>query len=179
MTLFLRFRLLVFVCIVHCSPLERNCEKLVEFSMRASIYTELHRPLSAVVDANTSKSACQRDMTQKDQSCCREKITSPRIRYDILGGGGFGGVCLWLPPKAWLKTGPVQLFGDINACWQHVRTQKSIQLFMTSPSPLPNSAAMGAMVIRPGQGVYAGGRMEARGWSRGLQIASSRLSAPP
>lgn len=55
MTLFLRFRLLVFVCIVHCSPLERNSEKPVEYSMRVSIYTELHRPLSVVVDANTSE----------------------------------------------------------------------------------------------------------------------------
>lgn len=42
---------------------------------------------------------------------------------------------VWGAQKAWLKTGPVQLFGDINVCWQHVATQKSIQLFMTSISP--------------------------------------------
>lgn len=76
----------------------------------------------------------------------------------------------WLFSKAWLKTGLVPLFGDINVCWQHVSTQKSIQLFMTSQS---------AIAIRPGWSVYADERMEARGWARGLQIASSRLSAPP
>lgn len=67
------------------------------------------------------------DKTQKDQSRCTEKITSARICYDIWGGG--------LPTKALLKTRAVQLFGDINVCWQHVGTQKSIQVFMTPPSP--------------------------------------------
>lgn len=88
----------------------RNSEKRVEYSVRVSIYTELHRPLSVVVDTNTSE---RHDIKGSVMLQRKDNVTQNPLRH--LGGGLGVSVCDFLQ-KLGSKQGPVQLFGDINVC---------------------------------------------------------------